>query len=83
MCGCMGIGLAVLGGGVERAMFGLAGAGVEAVVADAGTWMKQTSGGSIARSASAILNDRRRMKRTYRVLVAEYETEAVDLIFVK
>ena len=42
----MGIGRAVLGGGVERAMLGFAGVGVDAVVAEGGTWMKQTSGGS-------------------------------------
>ena len=83
MCGCIGIGLAVFGGGVERATLGFAGAGVDAVVAEAGTWMKQTSGGSMDGQCSSFLLVQESDKCTYRVLVAEYETEAVDLIFVQ
>ena len=87
MCGWIGIGRAVLGGGVERAMLGFAGVGVEAVLADGGTWMKQTSGGSEDISQYTYVQimmreERRESKRAYRVLVAEDETEAVNLVFV-
>ena len=84
MCGWMGMGRAVVGAGVVRAALGLVGVGVLAVVEEAGTCMKQTSGGSgMGVSLRGGCRGCREQRCTYWVLTVEDETEAIDLVFVQ
>ena len=78
------MGRAVLGGGVVRAALGLVGVGVLAVVEEAGTCMKQTSGGSgMGVSLWGGFRGRQGRRCTYWILTVEDETEAIDLVFVQ